>query len=460
VRLWDLPEPPFSTLLLVEDGVALCDRERAGVLVDEHGERHDVRRRQAAPVDNLADEVPGEHREAFVEAASVLFRSGNVPHQVATRWRSLVAEAGWCDPAEGDHLARHGLALAAAFDALDLRDASRERCGKLTFEQAMRVEQNIVRRWWRATCRSHRCPGCAKLLGLAEAQRLVAQLQRDEAAGRPPCVFFTVSVDRSRYETAVEAMKDLVNRLRAYDHSLRRRYGKDLAYWRTVESHAEGWPHVHLLVRSARLNHALVADAAVTGWPALVEACAAARDVPKGRRRRCPFPRERRWLNDAAVEAGLGFAGFYVEPVRDPEDAGLYLTKEQTRPSRSTIAGEMTKGRQVPVVLPRHFRRFRASGKAGDGKPSSFYLDEPKAEKAEVETLNLAIVKAKAEEVRDQYRAADVQIRGEVFSADMTGERDADGRWPRVLAGFAERTHLAATGATMDPGGVGGFVRR
>lgn len=81
-------------------------------------------------------------------------------------------------------------------------------------------------------------------------------------------------------------------------------------------------------------------------------------------------------LNQLAVDAGLGRTGFYVEPVRDGADASHYLTKSQERPAQT--AGELTKQRQVPTVLPRNFRRFRASGTAGNGEPTSFYLDEPR----------------------------------------------------------------------------------
>ncbi len=85
-----------------------------------------------------------------------------------------------------------------------------------------------------------------------------------------------------------------------------------------------------------------------------------------------------------AVEAGLGQTGFYIAPARDDAALTGYITKWEGDPSaqrsRSRVAGELSKASQAPGLvglMPRHFRRFRASGSAGDGKETSFFLDEP-----------------------------------------------------------------------------------
>jgi len=438
-RLWEQTQPLASTFLLVEEGISLCGDDQAGVLVDEFGERHAIKRKRAVPIERLAEFVPEEHRALFVQSAKALFRAGRVPPQIVTQFKRLTEETGWPAGKAGVYHAQHGLSHAVGEDALDLRDKVRAECGKQTFTYSWRDKNGEHCVWWRKPCRSHRCPSCAKLLGMWEANRLVRQLQRDEAQSRPPCVFFTVSVARDRYETSVEAQKDLLLRMRAYFRTLRKKYGQDLAYWYAVEFHAAGWPHAHMLVRSAGLVAAFLEDSKQADWPSLVSRCLAALTTKKGRRRQCPFGRERRLLNTLAVEVGLGRTGFYAEPVRDPEDVAHYLVKEQTRPSRSPVGRELTKHHQVLDTLPRHFRRFRPSGKAGDGRASSFYIDEPLRERPSRDTIFLGIIHAKPEEVRRALAEVGVSICGEVLSADMRGERGDDGKWPRVLEKFQRR---------------------
>jgi hypothetical protein len=112
-----------------------------------------------------------------------------------------------------------------------------------------------------------------------------------------------------------------------------------------------------------------------------------------------------------------------------------------------TISRGRKGGRTQPVALRgtnlvktdgpgHHFRRFRPSGKAGDGKESSFYVDENRVKPSTRETIYLAIIHAAPEEVRRALGEHGVAICGEILTADMRGERGEDGRWPRVLEGF------------------------
>lgn len=284
-RTTDAARPPFPSLMRVYDGVGLAGKGSAGVFVDEWGERTTAKTRPPVPIAALLPEVSEEHRAAFEASGRRLYRTGLVPAPVVAQWRSLIADSGWTTG--GAWQAAHSLAYAADQDAEDLRDKARETCGAYTVEYRCRFtdeagEVRESRSWRRLWCRSHREPHCAKVLGNREKDRLLAQMDRDREAGRPEWVFMTVTVDRTRYAEGqageVEAMMDLLVRLRAYVRLLRRRYCEveettgptgrirrkrvsDLAYWYCVEFHTKGWPHVHLALRSRWLNEALLADA-------------------------------------------------------------------------------------------------------------------------------------------------------------------------------------------------------
>jgi hypothetical protein len=48
------------------------------------------------------------------------------------------------------------------------------------------------------------------------------------------------------------------------------------------------------------------------------------------------------------------------------------------------------------------------------------------------------------EKVRDAYIEAGVKVCGEVLRADMTGEREPDRTWPRVLERFEETSECSS----------------
>ncbi len=441
--------------LLVEGGHALCGADVAGILVNAYGMRREVVRKPSVPLEELAREVPEEFREVFLEKGWLLYRTGNVPAAVAVRWRELVRTEERAHPAD---TFEYGLSAAVESDAWKLQDACRASCGAHTFEHTWTDSTGTHRRWWRKACGSHRCQHCAKRLGLHMQERIVAQLGRDESAGRSPAVFMTVTVDRTRYRKEVEAQRNFVEIERTFIRLLRARFEKGLAKFSVIESHAAGWPHGHLLLRSPGLVRAMLEDAGIpviggnitAAWAELVAACKLAREVPKGKRRKCPYAHLRQELNQLAVDAGFGRMGFWFDPVRNAEDAARYLTEEQTNAREdSQVAEELTKARQIPTFIPRHFRRFRPSGKAGSGKQSAFFTDENRPEAPQLTTETLAMIHARIEDVRERYMALGVPIAGEVLRADMRGDRPIAGAaWPRELEGFAE------AGVASPPSGV------
>jgi hypothetical protein len=541
-----------ATLLLMEAGVSLCTGAQAGVLV-ENGEREAVERHPSVDVEELASFVPTAYRNAFLKHACRLFPRGTVAEGIYRAWRGRLDPAWWLDlfgeraqvdPAL-ETFVREGLLRAIEEDARRLAGKSAEVCGKLTFEHRYRDSKGVeCRRWWRATCGSHRCPHCSKLLAFAEAARVRSQLIRDVEAHRPPALFLTLTLDPTRYSAPVEALRQLHVTFRDFIELLRARCGLaaaggELAYWYAVESHASGWPHVHALIRCEALAnkmlscerrvkrsrtpdelataeswqrreeaatrsktarnenrrllaeyvgtrgckgvpahvrralHAraeleaerlvsaepvaptvmdLVADPAPS-WDALCERVRAARQKKRATGRgACPFPDLRHQLSDIAVAVGFGKAGFYLEPVLDIDKAAYYLTKTQLRSSPSTVAEELTKTRQVPGVIPRHFRRFRSSGKAGNGRLTSFFLDEKREPSLKVDTIDLAIIRAEVEEVRDHYTERGVALAGDLLEVDFRGDVPPHGGVrKRVLGSFVAEGRPVTTSARPAP---------
>jgi hypothetical protein len=196
----------------------------------------------------------------------------------------------------------------------------------------------------------------------------------------------------------------------------------------------------------------LVADPAPS-WDALCERVRAARQKKRATGRgACPFPDLRHQLSDIAVAVGFGKAGFYLEPVLDIDKAAYYLTKTQLRSSPSTVAEELTKTRQVPGVIPRHFRRFRSSGKAGNGRLTSFFLDEKREPSLKVDTIDLAIIRAEVEEVRDHYTERGVALAGDLLEVDFRGDVPPHGGVrKRVLGSFVAEGRPVTTSARPAP---------
>lgn len=475
VSVWGQRRPPIETVILVEDGQSLCTGGDAGVLVTLGGGRFPLHRIPPVDVTLLAELlIAPEYQEAFFRGARLVCPRGSVPGHVAW-WADILVsgrdyessehrdlrptnDSDCCcdyDPGtiqhrpdaweyveeDGQEGARHLLARALIREGLRLKEKSRRTCGERTLEHRWQDATGNHRSWCRLTCRSQRCPACATDLGRKEGDRIYGQILRDVKCGRAPLVMMTITADRSRYASSVELMRDLVERVAVVVQRLRRHYGDDLAYVLSVEFHEDGWPHVHLLIRCADLNQAMLDDSGERSWTDLVARVAKESD-PGAEWHGCPFRRLRRRLNSWVVDAGLGRTGFYVAPVVSSESALTYVTKSQDgskskRGVTSPISAEITKTTQITGVFPPHFRRFRHSGKAGDGRLSSFFVDEPARGKPERQTIDLAILRARPEVVRDAYVEMGVEVCGEVLTIDRTTPRDERGLHPVVLGGFA-----------------------
>lgn len=423
-------------MLLVEDGVSLSGHDRsldlagllagaprgparAGVLVKETGERIAVYRKPSIPLHELADLLSdGVPRSTFMKEGRKLYRSGQVPAKVAEKWRYLNGRER--EGVDREWWAANGLALAVSADAKELTAQTRASCGSKTWEWEFRDVGGEVRRvWFQYRCNSHRCSFCAPGVGDAVRDRIVAQCERDQAAGRAPWVFLTVSVDRSRYRFEVQAQRDLLERFKRFRRLLRDRFGKDLASFVAVEMHRQGWPHAHAVLRSETLAAAMLADAKCASWAELCEKTRAS-EAREGKRHPCPFARLRRELNVMAVKAGLGEMGFYLAPVLgSPQDLAAYMTKDQTKASKSTVGHELTKDTQIGE-LPRNFRRFRASGIRGDGEAQSFFLDELPDEDSGNETLHMALIRSRPEPVYLAASEAGILLCEELYVTNYT----------------------------------------
>lgn len=120
-----------------------------------------------------------------------------------------------------------------------------------------------------------------------------------------------------------------------------REWGR-FSYVAVVEQHRSGWPHLNVLIRSARLAAACRTETTIKRKGNLV--------IVQGWRRV-----RSRWLRRHAVGAGFGPIT-YIEPVKDTEGISRYLVKLMGQ-----LTGEQAKSSQVPVSAPRHFRRLRSS---------------------------------------------------------------------------------------------------
>ncbi len=387
--------PPWSALIKHKHGVSLVSGDQAGIrvqVVENHdaGERFitDVavaQRPPALPIAAAAEMLPLEIREAFLAAASPMFRGGDIPGEVAKRFAESCANLLLSNPAPADlqRFAARGLQEAVAQDGEALGLRQRSTCGRSTMEIRRLDPSGVVHRSFsRCYCGTQRCPRCGPYLSAHWRVRTCQQLLRDQANCRAWPVFFTLTVDPDRFVNAAEAHRLLNDLIVLFVKRLRAEFGDDLAYLVAVESHANGFPHVHVLVRSHALiaamlaevgvesvNSSLTLDDAIAGVPpqrCLIEVVTEARAHPDGHRHTCPYPALRRLLAQMAVESGFGTAGFYVAPAL----------------SLPAIAAELCKATQINPSMPRHCRRFRASGKTGDQHLSSFFCDETDAKPA------------------------------------------------------------------------------
>lgn len=95
-------------------------------------------------------------------------------------------------------------------------------------------------------CRTWACPTCAP--------RLTKRLQKLAASGKPS-VFLTLTVRVGAFETPDEAAAALVLAWRRCRQQLKRHHGKKrLVFFAVFEKTRQGWPHLHVLLRGARIS--------------------------------------------------------------------------------------------------------------------------------------------------------------------------------------------------------------
>jgi hypothetical protein len=106
-------------------------------------------------------------------------------------------------------------------------------------------------------CRTWSCRPCAEV----KIKKLAVQVQQAE-----PNRLLTLTVNPALYSSRKEAWEETRREVPILIRRLRKRFG-DIEYLRVTEVTRKGWPHYHLLVRSAYLPHSVVKDywAAQTG---------------------------------------------------------------------------------------------------------------------------------------------------------------------------------------------------
>ncbi len=440
-----------GALVMVEAGVSLARNGSHGVRVDCKS-LEVVRRRPSWTFSQILEYVPEDFKEVVNHAATRLFPSRRVHPRIAELWQERIpgvekimanlgidymdnisaedVRASWRASAFSEDYARRGLSEAVGLDAAMLKESAAKTCGTRTLEVVRVNGKGTQRSFTRLACGSHRHASCASQIGREWAKRIEGQWERDVEKGRPPWVFVTFTVNRDEYLNAVEATRAMLGSLKSFWQWLRRNYG-DCAYMVSREFHDSGWPHVHAIIRSRELADEMLAEAGLGTWERLVEACVEASE--RTGRRPCPFSCVRSRLHQAVVRCGLGRSGFWLEPARGRSSVAAYVTKESAtaRPCAGvTVAAEVTKTRQVKSgLLPRYTRRFQPSGKAGNGSPNSFFLDEAPGRASRVDAFperveRVAIHYGSPEQVRERLESIGVVTVSAAIGVDFTeGER-------------------------------------
>ncbi|MDP2307573.1 MAG: hypothetical protein Q8P18_16240 [Pseudomonadota bacterium] len=347
-RVWADPELPFRVTLRKADGRSLVSPHVIGIgfRPDGEGRGEPIHRKPRSTLDELAAQLPNALRAEFLACGRRLYPDRNVPAPVAEIWEHLLnrAKAG-----RGllPRFAREGLANAIELDGVALGKKERASCGGASLEVRTSDRRTIQRLF----CGTHRCSRCSP--GLAEdmRERLLGQLRRDRAACRPAWWFATLTLDRGDYYNAAEACRRLGANLVKFVGRLRRGLGSDLAYFVAVEWHHDGYPHAHLILRSTALSAFAVAASA----PTLGASTGADRDA-----RRATFPEVWGLLGRHVRACGFG-EQYDVGPAEQCE----------------AVARDLCKTTQLNRSIIRDFRRFRPSGRACDGRESSFFVDAP-----------------------------------------------------------------------------------
>ena len=101
-------------------------------------------------------------------------------------------------------------------------------------------------------CLSWQCSHCAD----TRKAGLIA-----EAIGGQPNIFLTLTLRRSQAQTAELGAKLLVHSWRLVRLRIMRKYGwKKLPFIAVFEPHKSGWPHLHIMLRSAFIDQGFVSD--------------------------------------------------------------------------------------------------------------------------------------------------------------------------------------------------------
>lgn len=192
-------------------------------------------------------------------------------------------------------------------------------------------------------CQSWRHPGrCRKARAAEDRKRIASALTERDPRG---FVYVVLTFDQRRIEQYGGNLFNTYKGLLGCWGKLRKRIIREwgpIEYVAVVEQHRSGWPHVNVLIYNQRL----------------AEECRATEHAQKknGVYVLEGYKRVRaRWLRPHAVASGFGPIA-YLEPMHDAHGMAGYLVKLADQ-----LAGEVSKGSQVPVQAPRHFRRLRSS---------------------------------------------------------------------------------------------------
>ena len=321
--------------------------------------------RVSVPVEDVLTLVPEHLRDAFDVELTPLFPSGKVPGKVADRLddeRIAMHNAGRTP----EEFVRYGIGNALDQDRKVLGHSQRKMCGAWTKERRVYGrgrEGRILRRMF---CLSDRCPRCARIRAAREAAKIQAQVDSDLAAGRDNYVMLTVTLAPKGHQNPATACRVVLNgkhgpwrRVRKW---LRRHY-PGMAYFRVVEFHANGFPHLHVLIRSKAMVDEMLVEAGLDSVDAL-RARVTEVSAENARRKaagivgrlRCPYSKLKAVVRKAVVAAGWG---------RDAFDFDLLLHP-------NAIGAELAKASQVLPAMPR-LRRFQPSVRNKLGRGIAFF---------------------------------------------------------------------------------------
>lgn len=365
-HLLPLDEHLVGGTVLREHGVSYVDDDFCGVRVHPDGRQWKIPRKKPLPVERVPPlgKLDGVATAEFLRWAKLPYPTDKIDAYVGERLVDLLTELP--DEVEGEERLRQVQAavekaemLAAAWTAVK-HDRG---CGERTRASFDRDEATGAT-WSKLSahrCQSHRCWRCAQRKALHWQARVRHQVLSDLLRGvAHHYVFLTLTEDRKApdYGPAL-SFRTLLRRFDMLVRWLRREYGDDLAYIRVIEGHKDGYPHVHVLIRSEGLANAMMAEVhkgtgGVLRLPPEGEGVAA--------RQRRLYPLTFRAVRRAATAPACGFG----------RRVGLELVR-----AAGAMPSELAKTSQIPRLLPRSVRRFAASGTAGNGADSSFLRDEP-----------------------------------------------------------------------------------